>query len=309
MPRWIAVSLALFVTFLWSTSYILNRWAFAEGIGPLTLAGLRYGLAALTLAAVRSLWRGRPATAVPGPTRWQYVGLGLAGYLVAQGFQYVGQYYVTPTQASMLLSFGNTALVLLVGWFWLRERPGPLQAFGILVAMLGVMLYYYPWGLGQEALLGGVMILLSGIGYAAQLTANRSFLQRGAATALDLVLFPMLVGAAAMVVLGLCLEPWPTFSGKLLLLLLWLGPVNGAAAFFLWTYSQTGLQAFESSVLNNSMLLQIAALDVALLQRSLSPLHMISLALAGVGILVVQAGGRASRVGRPRPTHQISRDP
>lgn len=60
MPRWIAVALALFVTFLWSTSYILNKWAFAEGIGPLTLAGARYALAALTLLLVRGAIRLQP---------------------------------------------------------------------------------------------------------------------------------------------------------------------------------------------------------------------------------------------------------
>lgn len=101
MQRWMAVALALFVTFLWSTSYILNKWAFAEGIGPLTLAGLRYGLAACTLGVVRII--SRDAATGPRPSWAVLAGLGIAGYLVAQGGQYVGQYYVTPTQASMVL--------------------------------------------------------------------------------------------------------------------------------------------------------------------------------------------------------------
>lgn len=308
MPRWIAVSLALFVTFLWSTSYILNKWAFAEGIGPLTLAGLRYSLAALTLAVVRAFLPRPASRAVGAPTPWQYIALGLAGYAVAQGFQYVGQYYLTPTQVSMLLSVGNTSLVLIVGWIWLRERPGRLQALGIAIAMAAVLLYYFPWDLGRSSLLGGLAILLSGLGYAAHLAANRALLQRQAAPALDLVLFPMLIGAATMLTAGLLLEPWPGLSLKLVGLLLWLGPVNGAAAFFLWTYSQKGLQAFESSVLNNSMLVQIAGLDALSFGWLPDLRQLISLALAVLGILTVQAGARqtlpkhrAGAGGRGRP--------
>lgn len=149
MARWLALGMALFVTFLWSTSYILNKWAFAEGIGPITLAGLRYTLAAVTLAGVTlagvRVARGRltaaagagrgnltPVDGPPGGSlrAWHYIGLGLSGYLVAQGFQYIGQYYVTPTQAGMVLSVGNTLLVLLVGALFLGELPGVRQWLG-----------------------------------------------------------------------------------------------------------------------------------------------------------------------------------
>lgn len=291
MSRSIAICLALFVTLLWSTSYILNKWAFAEGIGPLTLAGLRYALAAITLGAVRLSMGRRPAP-VTRPTLWQFAGLGVAGYVVAQGFQYLGQYHVTPTQASMVLSVGNTLLVLVAGALWLGERPGGRQSAGIAIAVAGVLLYYHPWTLGRENVLGIVMILLSGVGYAIQLTANRSLVGRGGVPALDLVLYPMLVGAGGMLLFGVLLEPWPVFTAKLLWLLLWLGPVNGAAAFYLWTYSQRGLQAFESSVLNNSMLLQIAGLDALFLGRTLGPGQLASLLLAGAGIMLVQSASR-----------------
>jgi len=43
-----AILLALLVTFLWSTSFILIKWGLAE-IPPLTYAGLRYTLAFLCL--------------------------------------------------------------------------------------------------------------------------------------------------------------------------------------------------------------------------------------------------------------------
>ncbi|HYG57462.1 MAG TPA: DMT family transporter, partial [Symbiobacteriaceae bacterium] len=168
MPRWMAVCTALFVTVLWSTSYILNKWAFAAGIGPFTLAGLRYAIAALALFTVRGTGRRVEPGLLP-----RYLGLGVAGYLVAQGFQYVGQYHVTPTQSGMVLSVGNTLMVLAAGFLWLRERPGALQGLGIALSVSGVSLFYYPFRLEGGTWLGIGMLALSGTGYAVQLTANR----------------------------------------------------------------------------------------------------------------------------------------
>jgi drug/metabolite transporter (DMT)-like permease len=294
VPRWIAVILALFVTLLWSSSYILNQWAFAEGIKPLTLAGLRYSLAALSLLCIRLLRRRRSVSPTPRPSALTLVGLGLAGYVVAQGMQYIGQYYVTPTQASMVLSVGNTLQVLLLGIVTLREWPGFQQGLGIALSIGGALGYYYPWNLGPGYLLGIAMILASGTGYALHLTANRHLLRTKRMDPADLVLFPMIVGAVALVVMGLLLEPFPTISVRLIGLLLWLGPINGALAFSIWTYSQRALQAFESSTINNSMLLQIAALDILLLGRELSVRAMLSLVCVGLGILIVQTAGRRS---------------
>ena len=47
-----AVWLALLVTFLWSTSWVLIRWGLdEEGLTPVMFAALRYGIAAIVLIA------------------------------------------------------------------------------------------------------------------------------------------------------------------------------------------------------------------------------------------------------------------
>lgn len=297
MPRWLAVSIALFVTVLWSSSFILNKIAFAEGIRPLTLAGLRYSLAALTLG-VFALWRRRQGRTAPARRLplWNYVGLGIAGYVVSQGGQYIGQYYISPTQASLVLSLGNTLLVLLVSILWLRECPGRGQAVGIAVAMAGALAYYYPWNLGAQSWIGVAMILLSGVGYAIHITVNRRLVSgENPADPFDLVLLPMAVGAVGMLALGLLLEPFPVITTKLLWLLLWLGPINGALAFFLWTHAQKALRAFESSNINNSMLVQIAALDVIFLDREISGRALAGVLACALGVITVQTAARRTQ--------------
>jgi len=292
MRRWVAVCVALFVTFLWSTSYILNKWAFADGIGPMTLAGLRYSLAAITLGIAKLATRRQATEATRPPTVWQFAGLGIAGYLVAQGFQYVGQYFVTPTQTNMVLAVGNTSLVLLAGAIWLGELPSTRQGWGIGLALSGIVLYNWGFRLQPGNLAGIGMLLLSGIGYAIQTTASRSLLGRKATTPLDLTLYPMAVGGAGMLILGLSLETLPVFSLKLLGLLLWLAVLNAALGFFLWNIALRSLQAFEISILANTMLLQTALMDVLLLGRSIDARKLTALAMVTAGILTVQTAKR-----------------
>ncbi|MEN0641988.1 hypothetical protein MKY91_02280 [Alkalicoccobacillus gibsonii] len=82
----VAIVVGVFVTVLWSSSYIVNAWAFEEGIGPLTLAGARYVVAAIVLTVVlRSirLFENREYY-VKSTLNWRIILLlGLTGYLMA----------------------------------------------------------------------------------------------------------------------------------------------------------------------------------------------------------------------------------
>ncbi|SFK82044.1 Permease of the drug/metabolite transporter (DMT) superfamily [Paenibacillus sp. 1_12] len=302
MIRALAIAAAVFVTLLWSSSYILNQYAFAEGVGPFTLAGMRYSAAALTLWIVlrfreRKVYKG--ANSVPIMTsevtqaKWKltwkhYMFLGLTGFILAQGLQYAGQYYLTPTQSNMFLSVGNTLFLLVIDAIWLRELKSRTTFLAVLAAMAGIVIYYYPWHFAQSSLIGIGLILLSCIGYAVHLTYSRYLLTRKQTAPSALVLTPMLIGAVGMLLTGFMLEGIPPYSVKLILILLWLGPINGALAFTLWAWSQKQLRAYESSLINNLMLLEVALMDIILLGRSLTYVQAGSLIIAGTAILSVQ---------------------
>ena len=68
----------------------------------------------------------------------------------------------------------------------------------------------------------------------------------------------------------------------------WLAVVNTALAFTLWNHTQRTLSAVESSIINNTMTIQIAILAWVFLSESLTPREIGGLALAGVGTLIVQ---------------------
>lgn len=283
----VAIISAVFVTLLWSSSYFLNVYAFNEGVGPLTLAGLRYGVAFIVLYLL-SL-RKREEKEKPGKISWNYILLlGISGYLVAQGFQYWGQFYITPTQTSLLLNIGNTSIVAILASILIKERINKITVFGMIGVISGAGLYYYPWEFSLQDTLGITLVVFSSIGYGVHLISTRFFITKYSAEPTELVMKPMLIGAIGMLSMGLFLEELPSFSWNLVLIVLWLGIVNGSIAFSLWTWSQKYLEAFESSIINNLMLVEIAICDMLLLNRSFSTLQFTGLMFVTVTVLIVQ---------------------
>ncbi len=73
--------------------------------------------------------------------------------------------------------------------------------------------------------------------------------------------------------------------------MLWLGVVNTAAAFFLWNHALQRVEAFEISILQNTMLIQIAILSVIFLGETLTAMKLLGMAAVFVGVLIVQLSG------------------
>lgn len=289
-----AVLLATLTTLLWSGSYILNKLAFQGGVGPLTLSGMRYTLAALLLLLLGRL-RGKPAPQAKPLPLLTVLLLGLTGYAAAQGLQYVGQSYLTPTQSSLFLSVGNTAMVMLVDMLWLRENQTGLDFVKLILLVFGIALYYLPQGTAGFPLVGLLFMAASSVGYAVQMTLNRRLLTMGRAQARALVGGPMLAGGLTLLAAGLLTEGLPRLSLNLLLILLYLSGVSGALGFYLWTASQQHLTAFESSGINNLMLIEIALMDMIFFGRTFGAVQIAAIAVVFLSIVWIQAGrGKAA---------------
>jgi drug/metabolite transporter (DMT)-like permease len=130
-PHSKAVWQALFVTFLWSTSWVFIKFGLTE-IPALTFAGLRYSLAFVCLLPFA--WRSPHLAALRRLSRrdwFRLAGLGLIFYTVTQGAQFVGLTYLPAATVNLLLSF-STIVVSLMGIFLLAELPTSAQ-WGALV--------------------------------------------------------------------------------------------------------------------------------------------------------------------------------
>jgi drug/metabolite transporter (DMT)-like permease len=98
----------------------------------------------------------------------------------------------------------------------------------------------------------------------------------------------MAIGAVVLLGAGVALEGWPRLDLAGWLIVAWLAVVNTAFAFTLWNHTLRTLTAVESSVVNNTMTIQIAVLAIVFLGERLGPLQLIGLFLAAAGAAAVQ---------------------
>jgi drug/metabolite transporter (DMT)-like permease len=96
------------------------------------------------------------------------------------------------------------------------------------------------------------------------------------------------VGALVLMAVGLASQGLPRLSWKSWGIIVWLAVINTAFAFTLWNHTLRRLTAVESSLINNTMLIQIALLAWVFLGESLSPKGIAGIVVAAVGVLLVQ---------------------
>ena len=120
-----AIGQALFVTFLWSTSWVLIKWGLQD-IPALPFAGLRYWLAFLVLLPFALRSPGNRA-ALRGMTRrevWVLAWYGVLFVAVTQGAQFLGLAMLPAATVSLLLNFSPVGVALVGRCFWPRRLRG-----------------------------------------------------------------------------------------------------------------------------------------------------------------------------------------
>ncbi len=278
---------ALFVTFLWSTSWVLIKIGL-EDIPALTFAGLRYVLAWLCLLPLA--WRSGQLGLLRrlDARQWRrLITLGLLIYSITQGAQFVGLDRLPAVTVSLLLSF-SPATVALLGLLLLDERLRAAQWGGIALYLLGVLIYFYPAALPRGERVGLAVMLVGVLANALSSILGREVNREAAIPPLLVTVVSMGIGAWALLLGGVAVQGLPQMSAQSWAIVAWLAAVNSAFAFTLWNHTLRTLPAVESSLINNTMLIQIAILAWIFLGEALGVRQIVGLALAALGTLIVQ---------------------
>lgn len=283
-----AVWTALFVTVLWSSSWVLIRIVLDhEDLAPVTFAGLRYTLAALVLlgwTASRPAHR-RQLAGLDRSVVKRLVVLGVVFFGVTQGAQFVAIDSQPAATASLMLSLTAFA-VAVFSVRSLGERSSARQFLGAALVAAGAIVYF-SGDLGATA----VGLIASFVG----LTANVAGSILGRSVNRDHALDPVIVttvsmgtGALVLAVTGLVIEGRPTVTMTAGVIIGWLAVVNTAVAFTLWNKSLRHLSAVESAAINNTMLVQIAALGWIFLNEPPGALGVIGVLVVSLGVFLTQ---------------------
>ncbi len=289
----LAVLQALLVTFLWSTSWVLIKFGLDDlDIAPISFAGLRYALAALILLpfGVRAMRARSGHTPMDRRLVVRVAIYGLLFVAVAQGAQFAALSMLPATAVSLILS-SIPAAVALMALAGSHERATLWQVAGIALLTVGAVLYFGPFDVVPGTELGFVAAGICMLSAAFSSHLGRS-LARDAIGRLGgpigLTAVSMAIGAAALLLVGVALEGWPRLDLVGWLIVVWLAVVNTAFAFTLWNHTLRTLTAVESSVVNNTMTVQVAILAIVFLGEVLGPLQLIGLLMAATGAAVVQ---------------------
>jgi drug/metabolite transporter (DMT)-like permease len=286
-PHLTAVLQALFVTFLWSTSWVLIKFGLQD-IPPLTFAGLRYFLAFLTLLPFYLWSNQRSEIRYLAKKDWSIlVALGLMFYTITQGSQFLGLVYLPAITFSLLLN-GTALVVAILGIFLLREIPTWLQWTGMLIFLAGAAFFFYPFEFPSGVAFGYFIAAIHILATSLSSIMGRSVNRQKRISPLTVTIVSMGVGSIAMLAIGLLVEDPPMLDLNAWLIIGWLAIVNTAFTFTLWNHTLRTLTATESSVINNTMLIQISILAWLFLGETLSLLQTAGLLLAALGALLVQ---------------------
>ncbi len=186
----------------------------------------------------------------------------------------------------MLLNL-SAPLVAVLGIPLLKEMPSRLQWAGIAVFLVGIAVYFYPVFIPAGMALGLLVGLTSVAATSLASIMGRSINRLANIPALTVTTISMGIGGIVLLLLGLLVEPPPNLGLAQWGIVLWLSLVNTAFAFTLWNHTLRILTATESSMVNNTMLVQIAILAWIFLGERPGVSQIIGMAFALAGTIMV----------------------
>jgi drug/metabolite transporter (DMT)-like permease len=280
----ISVIEGILVAVIWASSFVFVKMGLIY-MGPLTLAGLRYLLAASVL--LPWLLRQRVEVARLPRSMWLRLALmGLCAYTIANGAFYWGLRYLPATTVSFLMSF-NPLLILIASLLWLKEFPSRRQLIGLGITLAGGVVFFAS-SLDTDGKLGLAIVLLGLVAFSAFGVLGRDVARHGQVSTLVLTALPLAIGGASLLLVGLPLEGLPHMTATAWGLVLWLAVLNTAVAYVLYNHALKMLTALEMNVLLNLTPLVTALWAWFLLAERLTWVEGAGMLVALIGIGLVQ---------------------
>ncbi len=285
--RRLAIILGLVVSVLWSISWVLIKIGL-EGIPPITFAGLRYFLAFLCLLPLLFQKSEKENFRTLKPRDWMQLSiLGIFTIAITQGAQFLGLHLLPAASVSLIYNM-SPLLVTIGGIAFLTEFPTWMQWLGILLNIIGVIFYFFPFAITADMGIGLVVALIGLFGNSLATLMGRRINYEGRITPAIITTISIGIGSIIMLITGLTAEVFPRITATQWFIIAWMAVINTAFAFLVWNYIQKTLTAVEASMINGTMLIQVAILAWVFLEESLSSQQVVGMVLAFTGILLVQ---------------------
>ncbi|MHA2502455.1 MAG: DMT family transporter [Candidatus Kariarchaeaceae archaeon] len=285
----VQIAKAVLVTILWSSSWILIKWGL-EDISPLLFASIRYLLAGgiLTAMVLSKADRIAEFRELRGKELALLAVYGLMFISFTQGLQFVALDLLPAITISFVLNF-STFVVIIISALLLRERPTGVQLLFFALALVAGVMYFSPFESFEITTVGIAVLVGVLLSNSLSQILGRYLNHRLKQGALVITSVSMMIGAILLFGFAISVESPVALAPQVILLVVWLAVINTAFAFTLWNSTMEFLKAYESSIINNTMLPQITLLAVIFLGERPSPMQWISLAIMVISAIAVVA--------------------
>lgn len=293
-----AILQALFVAFLWSTSWVLIKFGLVD-VPSITFGGLRYFIAFLFMAVYFLRKEGLKSLRNIPPRTWnRIIMLGIFYYALTQGAQYFGLGLLPAVSVNLLLGL-SAVVVALFGMAMLGEKLTWLQWLGVILSPVGAWIYFYPVQFPADQIVGIGVVVIGLFANAIGMTLGRDMNRTAELSPVSLTTLSMGVGAVIMLISGITFQGLPAISLTSWGIIIWLALVNTALAFTIWNHSMRILTAVESSMINNTMMVQVPILAVIFLGETITPRQLIGMIITIAGVVLVQVFRKPGMVVTP----------
>ena len=284
LQRIVAIGESVLATIIWASSFVFVKIGL-EYMGPLTIAGFRYFLAFLVLLPFL-IRKGTIRQSISRGVWLRLFAIGISAYTVGNGALFWGLKYLPATTVSFLMSL-SPLLMLIGGAVWLKEIPTRWQVVGIIVSLLGSVLFFSS-GLKSGEPVGIVIVIVGLIGFMLFGILGREIAKVKQLDTITLTTIPLAIGGGILLLIAFPLEGMPLLSTKSVGIVLWLAIVNTALAYVLYNHSLQILTALEMNVMLNLAPLGTALLAWWLLGERLGFVQIIGMVVMIIGVIFVQ---------------------
>ncbi len=280
---WIGLIAGIVAAALWGGMYVVSK-VVLDVIPPFALLTSRLVLGTLTLLPFT--WR--VGLQMTRKQLGQVLGVGLIGYGISLGFQFVGTKLSTAANGALVTSATPAFVLIFAAWI-LGERisTGRLSALGL--ATLGVIIVLDPRNarLSPDLFWGNLSLIAAALTWALYSVLVRKVTRGLAVLPVSLVVFlgglPLTIPAGIFEIQA---NGVGTIDGGVILGVLYLGIISTGLAMYLWNLAFARLEAGVASLTFFAQPVVGAGLGALLLSEKLTPLFFIGGVLIGLGVLV-----------------------
>jgi len=269
---------------IWGGMYVVSK-VVLDVIPPFALLTIRLVLGILALGIVIVL---RTKVSMTAKQVWQIFLVGVVGYGISLGFQFVGTKLSTASNGSLVTS-ATPAFILLFAPFLLGEKTTPRRVIALLISTLGVIAVIDPRTaeLSPSLFWGNISLLAAALTWALY-----SVLVRKTAQVTDVITSTAIMLAGGLPS-GILFSVWEIKTQGIGIItpgiiggILFLGIISTAVAMFLWNFAFAELPAAVASLTFFAQPVVGSVLGAVFLGEKITPLFLVGGLLIAIGLVI-----------------------